>query len=69
MDLRDIYPCLQITSLTSDLHQKQRPDDALQEYIQCFTDLAEKAMVIDPANITNHVIIFLFVKKVVKQGH
>ena len=27
-----------------------------------FTDLPEKAMGIDPANITNHVIIFLFIK-------
>ena len=46
----------------SDLHRKQRPDQTLQEYIQNFTDLTEKAMGIDPANITNHVIIFLFIK-------
>ena len=42
------------------VHQKQSPDETLQEYIQNFTDLTEKAMGIDSANITNHVIdIFL----------
>ena len=46
----------------SDLHHKQRPDKTLQEYTQTFTDLIEKGMGIDPANITNHVIIFLFIK-------
>ena len=46
----------------SDLHCKQRPDEALQEYIQKFTDLTEKAMGIDCANITNSVIIFLSLK-------
>ena len=40
---------------SSDLHHKQRPDDTLQE-------LTEKAMGIDPANIINRVIIFLFFK-------
>ena len=46
----------------SDLPQKQRPDETLQDVIQNFTDLTEKAMRIDLANITNHVIIFLFIK-------
>ena len=43
----------------SDLHQKQSSDEILQEYMQNFTDLTEEAVGIDPANITNHVIIFL----------
>ena len=47
----------------SDLHKKQWPDETLQEYIQHFTDLVEKAMWADPANIKNRVIIFLFMKK------
>ena len=34
----------------------------LQEYIQSFTDLTEKAIGAYPANITNRVIIFLFIK-------
>ena len=46
----------------SDLNHKQRLDDTLQEDIQNFTELAEKALGTDPANITNRVIIFLFVK-------
>ena len=46
----------------SNLHQNQWPDEALQELIQNFTDLTEKALGTDPANITNGVIIFLFVK-------
>ena len=46
----------------SNLHHKQRPDETLQEYIQSFTDLTEKAMGADPANITNRVTIFLFVE-------
>ena len=50
----------------SDLHWKQKPDKTLQEYVQNFTDLTEKAMGIDPANITNHVIIFLFIKKLIQ---
>ena len=46
----------------SDLQRKQRPEETVQEYIKNFTDLTEKAMAIDPCNITNHVIIFLFIK-------
>ena len=46
----------------SDLPQKQRPDETLWEYIQSFTDLTEKAVGIDLANINNCVIIFLFTK-------
>ena len=38
------------------------PDETLQEFIQNFTDLREKALQTDPANITNRVIIFLFVR-------
>ena len=47
--------------IASGLHRKQRPDKTLQEYIQDFTDLTEKAMGIEQANITNPVIIFLFI--------
>ena len=46
----------------SDLQHKQRPDETLQEYIQNFTDLTEKAMGTYQANITNRVIIFQFIK-------
>ena len=44
--------------------EKQRPDETLQEYVQNIMDLTEKAMRIDPANITKHVIIFLFIKNI-----
>ena len=37
----------------SHLHCKQWPDETLQEFIQNFTDLTEKALGTDPANITN----------------
>ena len=47
---------------TSDLHHKQRPDKTLQEHIQKFTDLTEKALGTDPANISKVVVIFLFIK-------
>ena len=46
----------------SDLHWKQRPDEALQENIQNFTDFTTKILGIDSTNITNHVIIFLFIQ-------
>ena len=46
----------------SDLHRKQWPGQTLQEYIQNFTDLTEKVMEADSANITNRVIIFLFIE-------
>ena len=36
----------------SNLYHKQWPDENLQEYIQNFTDLTEKAMGVDPTNIT-----------------
>ena len=45
-----------------DLHCKQRLDETLYEYIQNLIDLTEQAMGFDPANITNCVIIFLFIK-------
>ena len=48
--------------VVSNLHCKQRPDETLQEYIQSFMDLTEKAMGTDPANITNRVMIFLLLK-------
>ena len=61
--LEDVYsPIAMDVHVSSDLHCKQRPDETLQEYIQKFTDLNEKLMGIDPANITNHFIIFLFTK-------
>ena len=47
----------------SDLHRKQWPDENLQEYIQDLTELIEKAMDVDPAYITNRVIIFLFIQE------
>ena len=47
---------------TSDLHHKKQPDKTLHEYIQNFTDLTEEVLGTDPANITNRLIIFLFVK-------
>ena len=43
--------------VASDLCHKRWPDEALQN----LTDLTKKALRIDPANITNHIIIF-FVK-------
>ena len=46
----------------SDIHWKQRPDEALQEYLQHFRDLTEKVMGTDPAKITSHIILFLFIK-------
>ena len=46
--------------MAGDLHRKQ-PDETLQECIQNFTDLTEKAMGVDLANITNSLIIFLFI--------
>ena len=46
----------------SHIHRKQCPDETLQEYIKKCTDLTEKAMGTGPANITNCVIIFLFIK-------
>ena len=46
----------------SNLHHKHRPDKTLQYYIQNFTNLTEKAMKTDSANITNREIIFLFIK-------
>ena len=46
----------------SDLHWKQWPDETLQQYIQNFTDLTEKTMGVDPANITNWVVMFLLIK-------
>ena len=49
--------------VVSDLHWKQRPDETWQEYIH-FTNLTEKAMGINPANITNCVIILFFIKNV-----
>ena len=42
----------------SNLHHKQKSNETLQEYMQNFTDLTEKAMGIDAVNITNCVIIF-----------
>ena len=38
------------------------PEKTFQGYIQKLTDLIEKALGTDPGNITNRVIIFLFVK-------
>ena len=46
----------------SDLHRKQGPDETLQEYIPNFTYLIGKAMGVDTGNITNEMMIFLFIK-------
>ena len=48
----------------SDLQHKQRPDETLQEYIQNFTALTEKAMGMDPANITKRVIHFCLLEQI-----
>ena len=61
------YPIAMEAHAASGLHWKQRPDETLQEYIQSFTNLTGKAMWIDPANITNHEIIFLFRKTLYKK--
>ena len=46
----------------SDLNGKQWPEETLQEYIQNFTDLTDKAMGVDLGYIMNRVIIFQFIK-------
>ena len=61
--MEEVYsPIATKVHATSDLHHKPRPDKALQEHIQNFTNLTEKAMRTDPANITNRVKKFLLVK-------
>ena len=61
--LEEVYsPIATELHVASDLHRKQWPDETLQEYIQKFTHLTEEAIGVDPANITNRVIIFLFIK-------
>ena len=61
--LKEVYsPIAREVHAASDLHHNQRPDETLEEYIQNFTDLTETAIGIDPANITNKVIIYLFIK-------
>ena len=61
--LEEVYsPIATEIHAASDLHHKQMPDKILQNYIQIFTNLTEKAIGTDPANITNRVIIFLFIK-------
>ena len=61
--LEEVYSLIAMELHTaSDLHCKQRPDETLQECIHTFMDLTEIAMWIDPANITSHVIIFLFLR-------
>ena len=60
--LEEVYSILMEVHTISDLHREQRPDETLQAYIHNFTDLTEKAMGAHPHNITNRVIIFLFIK-------
>ena len=61
--LEEVYsPIATKVHAGSDLHCKQQPDKTLQEFIQNFTDLTEKVLGTDPADITNKVIIFLFIK-------
>ena len=53
--LEEVYsPIATEVHAASDLHRKQWPAETLQEYIQNFTDLTEKAVGVDPANITNN---------------
>ena len=61
--LEEVYsPIATEVHAASNLHRKQFSDGTLQEFIQNFTNLTEKATGVDPANITNRVIIFLFIK-------
>ena len=53
---RSVSPIAMGGCAANDLHRKQWPDETLQECFQNFTDLTEKAMGVDPANITNRVI-------------
>ena len=71
---QDIKRQLEVYSLismevhaASDLHRKLQPDETLQEYIQNFTDLTEKAMDVDHVNITNRVGISLFIRNLYNQ--
>ena len=57
--LEDVYaPIATEIHAASYVHWKWRLDETLQEYIQNFIDLTEKAMGIDTGNITNCVTIF-----------
>ena len=61
--LEEVYsPTATEEHATSNKHCKQWPDKTLQECIQNFTDLTEKALGTDTANITNRVVLFLFFK-------
>ena len=61
--LEEVYsPFATEVHAANDLHRKQWPHETLQEYIRNLTDLTEQAMGVDPANITNRVMIFLFIK-------
>ena len=62
------YSVVKEVHTASDLHRKQWPDKTSQEYTPNFTDFTEKAMVADPANFTNRVIIFLFIKNLYNHG-
>ena len=53
------FPIATEVHVASDLHWKQLPDETLQEYIQNFTDLTDKAMGVEPTNVINGAIIFL----------
>ena len=57
----EVYSSIAIeVHAVSDLHWKEWPDETARKHTN-FTDLTEKAMGVDPANITNWVII-LFIK-------
>ena len=61
--LEEVYSSISTeVHVAIDLHRKQGPDETLEEYIQNFADLLVKAMEVDPANMTNWVIICLFIR-------
>ena len=61
--LEEVYsPITTEVHAASDLHRKQWPDETFQKYIHDYTDLTEKTIRVDLANITKRVIIFLFIK-------
>ena len=61
--IKEVYsPIATKVHATSDLHHKWQSKETLQEYIQNLTDLIEKTLGTDPANIINRVIMFLFDK-------
>ena len=62
-ELEEVYsPFVTEVHAASDPHGNHQTDKTLKEYTQKFTDLTEKALGVDPANIMNSVINFLLIK-------